>query len=667
MQEGVVFGFCETAVGLGGIVADALGTPYVHSTRHPRLGQRIIAAFNESHSHAPRHVIAVGRNNGLADAQHVVLVDDEMTTGRTALTVIEQLHASWPKQRYTVAVLLDWRSPADVRAFDDCSKRLDAPIEVVALGTPTNEDIHDSTLGDHEGRLQYSPGTSSEVVEHLFPDVAPVTPFDDEPESRINGAREIAALLRGIGVASVIGTEECMYLPILIAAELGVEAQSTTLSPVVVSTTAGYPIRSVVEFQSPYQLRPAFLYNAQPADHVALVADGGSLEGHRAAARAIASRTGGVVHLVRTGPLAVPPRSTRAMSASVPSSYDREDVEVVIADLGPAELETSLVERERRLHEGGHYSEVLPIEYVPSPMYMEVYQTVLETMAPRIAQAVAVLAERLVEEGEELVLVSLARAGTPIGVLLTRYLRRVGIDVPHYTASIIRDRGIDEAAVAHIRDQHPEAQIRFVDGWTGKGAIARELARACQKPGPAYGLDSTLAVVADPGHASRLFGTRDDILIPSACLNSTISGLISRTVYRPDLTGDRHGAKYYGDLRGSDVSMAFVAAVERWFPVREDAVFGAAELSLGACDVDWSGWQHVLSIGEEFGISDVNLIKPGIGETLRVLLRRDPTMVLVRDVDEFELRPIIRLATERHVRVEEYSKMTYRACGLIRG
>ncbi len=39
--------------------------------------------------------------------------------------------------------------------------------------------------------------------------------------------------------------------------------------------------------------------------------------------------------------------------------------------------------------------------------------------------------------------------------------------------------------------------------------------------------------------ASRTFGTRDDFLIPSACLNSTVSGLVSRTVLndRPDRPG----------------------------------------------------------------------------------------------------------------------------------
>ena len=79
----------------------------------------------------------------------------------------------------------------------------------------------------------------------------------------------------------------------------------------------------------------------------------------------------------------------------------------------------------------------------------------------------------------------------------------------------------------------------FVDGWTGKGAIARELAAAVVLAnadlGTAFAPD--LAVLADTGHCVEIFGTREDYLIPSACLNSTVSGLVSRTVLNDQLIG----------------------------------------------------------------------------------------------------------------------------------
>ncbi len=47
----------------------------------------------------------------------------------------------------------------------------------------------------------------------------------------------------------------------------------------------------------------------------------------------------------------------------------------------------------------------------------------------------------------------------------------------HYGISIIRDRGIDAAALDYIESRHGTKGIVFVDGWTGKGAITGELSR----------------------------------------------------------------------------------------------------------------------------------------------------------------------------------------------
>ena len=61
-------------------------------------------------------------------------------------------------------------------------------------------------------------------------------------------------------------------------------------------------------------------------------------------------------------------------------------------------------------------------------------------------------------------------------------------------------------------------------------------------------------------------------------------------------------------------------------------------------------------------------MKPGIGETTRVLLRRVPWKVLVDEKHEKDaaLAHIIRLAEEKQVPVERYPLRHYRACGLIK-
>ena len=44
---------------------------------------------------------------------------------------------------------------------------------------------------------------------------------------------------------------------------------------------------------------------------------------------------------------------------------------------------------------------------------------------------------------------------------------------------------------------------------------------------------------------------------------------------------------------------------------------------------DYSGVEVVKKIANTYAIDDINFIKPGIGETTRVLLRRIPWKVLV--------------------------------------
>jgi len=345
-------------------------------------------------------------------------------------------------------------------------------------------------------------------------------------------------------------------------------------------------------------------------------------------------------------------------------SYRPEDVAWLLTDLSDVELEAPTEEREEAIQSGAaHYAESLPIEYQPSPEYQMLFHSALEASAARIAQAVAVITERiLAERGPDAVLVSLARAGTPVGVLVRRWAAYFhGLELPHYAVSIVRGRGIDTVAMDYLARHHDPRNVMFVDGWTGKGAIARELAEAVR--GLRGRFSPELAVLADPGRCVRIYGTREDFLVPSACLNSTVSGLVSRTVLNRDLIGPRdfHGAKFYKNLAYSDVSHLFLDTVCAYFPSVKPAEAPVME------EPDWSGWEAVRRISEEYGIGDVNLVKPGVGETTRVLLRRVPWRVLVRPDARDDLAHVHMLAAERGVPVEEVGDdLPYACVGLIR-
>lgn len=342
------------------------------------------------------------------------------------------------------------------------------------------------------------------------------------------------------------------------------------------------------------------------------------------------------------------------------SSYLPEDVTLLLTDITGRVEPLSSSQREPLIQSGVHYSEMLPLEYRPTKQYMEAYQAALTDYSQSTADAVCRVAEKIyTQKGSNVVLVSLARAGIPAGILIRRYLKiKYQTDVLHYGISIIRGRGLDKLAMKHILERHPASSLQFIDGWTGKGAITRELASALSE----YpGVSPDLAVLSDPAGLTDLCGTHEDILIPSSCLNSTVSGLISRTFLREDIIGpqDFHGAAYYEDLAEEDVSYDFISAVEHCFRYDLDV----PDLPRGR-----SGLSEVKEIAKHFHIADINLIKPGIGESTRVLLRRVPWKLLVDEAktEDPRLRHLLRLAEERNVPVESYPLTNYTACGIIK-
>lgn len=342
------------------------------------------------------------------------------------------------------------------------------------------------------------------------------------------------------------------------------------------------------------------------------------------------------------------------------SSYSENDVILLLKDITGMVQPQPTEERERLIQSGKHYCEMLPIEYVPSSKYMDVYKEALKNYAAPTAAAVGRLADKIINvKGRDVVLVSLARAGIPIGILVKRYIKyKYDVDVKHYSISIIRGRGIDKNAVNYLLGRYDAGQLLFVDGWIGKGAILNELKKDLTE---FPGVSADIAVVADPANVTELCGTHNDILIPSSCLNCTVSGLISRTFLRDDIIGknDFHGAVYYGELSESDLSYEFINAIEEKF----DDDFEMEENT-----VEGMGVEEVKEIADKFGIDDINLVKPGIGETTRVLLRRVPWKVLIDKEckSDLSLAHIIRLAEEKNVPVEYYPLSHYRSCGIIK-
>ncbi len=325
---------------------------------------------------------------------------------------------------------------------------------------------------------------------------------------------------------------------------------------------------------------------------------------------------------------------------------------------------TEIAEKERLIQSGRrHYSEMIGREAAPSPAYLRVFHEALARNKPRFARDLLTLASHIAAiRAEGAVIVSLARAGTPVGVLLRRLL---GVRAVHYSVSIIRDRGIDEAALRHVLRHHPAAAVVFVDGWTGKGVIARELRRAITRFDA--GLDPGLYAVADLCGEAAFASTDEDYLIPSSVLGATISGLVSRSILNDAVVGpgDFHGCLYHEELAGYDLSRWFVDEVSA--ECRRQAETGQpgppARRPAELRDVSRG---FLAEMRRRFGVRDENHVKPGIGEATRVLLRRVPGRLLLRDPSAPDVAHLALLAAEKGVPTSADPDLPYAAAALIK-
>jgi adenine/guanine phosphoribosyltransferase-like PRPP-binding protein len=304
-EPALVLGYAETATALGQAVAAALpGAQCVLSTRRP--GTESIV-FVEEHSHAAGHRV-LAPTQLLTQLRPVVLVDDELSSGKTAINTIRALHRQAPHPAYVVASLLDVRPPQQRAEFAGLAAELGVPVGAVSLLSGSLQVPADAAqrvaplVAAADPPLAAEPAWPSQFVDAQWAAGVRLTArfgWDDADEQTLAGlvrplAEQLRAAVGGTGPRRVLvlGTEELMYAPLLLAAALAetgaadglsVTYQSTTRSPVAPLDRDGYAVRCALAFPAcdptpDDPQRMSYVYNVRPgcADHIVVVTDGGN-------------------------------------------------------------------------------------------------------------------------------------------------------------------------------------------------------------------------------------------------------------------------------------------------------------------------------------------------------------------------------------------------------
>jgi len=146
----------------------------------------------------------------------------------------------------------------------------------------------------------------------------------------------------------------------------------------------------------------------------------------------------------------------------------------------------------------------------------------LQLAATRLAAAIIPTAP----DPSKLLFVAILRGGVPIADWLCRLLPgSVAVAL-----SLFVGIGIDRVALQKVRSHYPDRQIIFVDGWTGKGGVARELSRLGHRSGKI----GPLAVLIDPWGWADFAGAVDDLFCPTACFTGVATLGFSSGFYVDD-------------------------------------------------------------------------------------------------------------------------------------
>lgn len=277
-QSTLVIGFAETATAMGHSVFDCFNGEcyYVHTTREKISDFEFAFEFIEEHCHAPEQLFFLEHEEWIANSKEIIIVDDEVTTGKTIRNMIKQIEGHYPGKSYSIITFLDWRNDENKQAYKKFTQKKGIDIQFFSLakGEISQIDIKDNTLNGalNNFAVDYNAEDNGWNFHYCHMDSKIKTGATNGinviqrgqlQEAAKKIAQQISSELK-FSKRSIIGCGEFMYFPMCIANELAGEnyCNATTRSPIIANNDAQYGVKSAFEFAAPTDPeRTEYLYN----------------------------------------------------------------------------------------------------------------------------------------------------------------------------------------------------------------------------------------------------------------------------------------------------------------------------------------------------------------------------------------------------------------------
>ncbi len=282
----LVIGFAETATAVGAAVASCISDDciYIHTTREDIPEVSEWTEFLEEHSHAAEQKLcSENLREYFANTETVVFVDDEFSTGKTVLNIIENLMDSYPElcDKKLVAASVINRVSEENNAIMNASG-----VECISLLKLENKDyekaVADIQAFDAEPTILEKSGIKP-CMSYPVPDtrLGVTVKYYNEKLKELCSDFINSHRLDIYGKVLVMGTEEFMYPSVILGKmieDMGISADvkchATTRSPIAICTDGEYPIKSGNIVHSFYEAdRKTFIYNIHEYDTAIIFTD----------------------------------------------------------------------------------------------------------------------------------------------------------------------------------------------------------------------------------------------------------------------------------------------------------------------------------------------------------------------------------------------------------